>query len=111
CPCGWLGHACGRCHCTPDQVHRYRSRVSGALLDRIDLRIEVPAMSAEALAGSGCRGDRGIDVSENSATVRARVTAARDRQQLRQGKPNGRLTPSEIATHCAVEAEGSALLT
>ena len=50
CPCGWLGHASGRCHCTPDRIARYRGRVSGPLLDRIDLGIEVPALAAEALA-------------------------------------------------------------
>ena len=50
CPCGWLGHASGRCHCTPDRIARYRGRVSGPLIDRIDLGIEVPALAAEALA-------------------------------------------------------------
>ena len=55
CPCGWLGHASGRCRCTPDQVARYRGRVSGPLLDGIDLTIEVPSVTADALALSGAR--------------------------------------------------------
>jgi magnesium chelatase family protein len=53
CPCGWLGHASGRCHCTAEQIARYRARVSGPLLDRIDLGIEVPALSPEMLAIGG----------------------------------------------------------
>ena len=54
CPCGWLGHASQRCHCTPDRIARYRSRISGPLIDRIDLGIEVPALAAEALALGRC---------------------------------------------------------
>ena len=110
CPCGWLGHVSGRCHCTPDQIHRYRGRVSGPLLDRIDLRIEVPAVPAEALAAAVSVKEHDVDAAETSATVRAQVTAARDRQQLRQGKPNGRLAPREVEVHCALDAAGTALL-
>jgi magnesium chelatase family protein len=110
CPCGWLGHASGRCHCTPDQILRYRGRVSGPLLDRIDLRIEVPAVPAEALAAAVSGRERDVGAAQTSATVRAQVTAARDRQQLRQGKPNGRLTPREVEVHCAADAAGTALL-
>jgi magnesium chelatase family protein len=110
CPCGWLGHVSGRCHCTPDQIHRYRGRVSGPLLDRIDLRIEVPAVPAEALAAAISGKEHDGDATETSATVRAQVTAARDRQQFRQGKPNGRLTPREVDAHCALDAPGTALL-
>jgi magnesium chelatase family protein len=54
CPCGWLGHASGRCRCTPDRIARYRHRISGPLIDRIDLGIEVPSLTAETLAiGTG----------------------------------------------------------
>ena len=56
CPCGWLGHASGRCHCTPDRIARYRSRISGPLIDRIDLGIEVPAVAADTLASGVASG-------------------------------------------------------
>ena len=102
CPCGFLGHYNGKCRCTPDQVARYRARISGPLLDRIDLHLEVPAVAPEALA-SGASG-------EASATIRTRVTAARERQVARQGKPNARLTPREIDRHCAADGAGQTLL-
>jgi len=109
CPCGWLGHASGRCHCTPDRIARYRGRVSGPLIDRIDLGIEVPALAAEALTvgveAAGAAADR-----VTSACVRAEVTAARARQMARQGKPNARLSPREIETHCMPGVAGAALL-
>ena len=50
CPCGWLGHTSGRCRCAPEQVARYRGRVAGSLIDRLDLAIEVPSVPAETLA-------------------------------------------------------------
>ncbi|MFZ2854717.1 MAG: YifB family Mg chelatase-like AAA ATPase [Rhodocyclaceae bacterium] len=102
CPCGYHGDAGGRCRCTPDQVQRYRGKLSGPLLDRIDLQIEVPALPAEALqqAADG----------ENSASVRLRVTLARERQLARQGKPNARLNSKEIDLHCLPEAAATALL-
>lgn len=102
CPCGYLGHYSGRCRCTPDQVARYRSRISGPLLDRIDLQIEVPAMKEDELT-------RGGD-GESSATVRARTEAARKRALARQGLPNARLAVREIDRHCAPDAPGEALL-
>ncbi|MDP1672600.1 MAG: YifB family Mg chelatase-like AAA ATPase [Burkholderiales bacterium] len=102
CPCGYLGHYSGRCRCTPDQVARYRGRISGPLLDRIDLQIEVPAMREDELT-------RGGD-SESSATVRARTGAARERALARQGVPNARLAVREIDRHCAPDARGEALL-
>ena len=59
CPCGWLGHASGRCHCLPDKIARYRAKVSGPLLDRIDLGVEVPALASEAIAlGAPAKADR-----------------------------------------------------
>ncbi len=109
CPCGWLGHASGRCHCTPDRIARYRSRISGPLIDRIDLGIEVPALAAETLAvGVASGGD--CDQSVASAHVRAEVTSAREKQMARQGKPNARLGPREIEAHCVPGAAGAALL-
>lgn len=102
CPCGYHGDANGKCRCTPDQVARYRSKLSGPLLDRIDLQIEVPALPAEALQNAAD--------GESSAVVRARVVLARERQQSRQGKPNSRLTTKEIDRHCQPDENGAALL-
>jgi len=109
CPCGWLGHASGRCHCTPDRIARYRGRVSGPLLDRIDLRIEVPAVPAEALT-VGAKATGVAAEGMTSASVRAEVTIARERQFARQGKPNARLVPREIDAHCAPDAAGAEVL-
>jgi magnesium chelatase family protein len=108
CPCGWLGHASGRCHCTPDRIARYRSRISGPLIDRIDLGIEVPALAAETLAVGVAQGDSDRPVA--SAHVRAEVTSAREKQMARQGKPNARLGPREIEAHCLPGAAGAAAL-
>lgn len=102
CPCGYLGHYHGRCRCTPDQVARYCSRISGPLLDRIDLQIEVPALAQEDLM-------RSAD-GESSAVVRVRVTAARERAMARQQKPNARLGSREIDAHCARDDKGETLL-
>jgi magnesium chelatase family protein len=114
CPCGWLGHASGRCHCSPEKIARYRARVSGPLLDRIDLGVEVPALPVEALAvgvkGMLCGVTARAD-GATSAAVRSVVTAARTRQLVRQGKTNARLAPREIDSHCPLDAEGAALLT
>jgi magnesium chelatase family protein len=105
CPCGWLGHASGRCACTPDQVRRYRWRVSGALYDRIDMAIEVPAVDAAAMAGAGA-GRTG----EASAAVRERVARAFERQIARQGKANARLGAANVERVCARSAECERLL-
>jgi magnesium chelatase family protein len=102
CPCGYLGHYHGRCRCTPDQVARYLARISGPLLDRIDLQIEVPALAQEDLM-------RSAD-GEPSAVVRVRVTAARERAMARQQKPNARLGSREIDEHCARDDKGETLL-
>ena len=104
CPCGYLGHRSGRCHCTPDAVARYRGRISGALLDRIDVQIEVPALPPDALPA------RADPAGESSRTVRERVTCASALQHARQGKPNARLQPKEIEQLCRVDARGEALL-
>lgn len=102
CPCGWLGHANGKCRCTPDQIARYRSKLSGPFLDRIDLMLEVPAVEATELNQRGN--------GESSAQVRSRVIAARAIQQQRQGQPNARLTPDEIERYCQPDEAGAALL-
>jgi magnesium chelatase family protein len=102
CPCGYLGHPSGKCRCTPEQVARYRGRISGPLLDRIDLHIEVPALpEAEMTAATA---------GEDSAAVRLRVAAARERQVARQGKPNAQLAGKEIDRHCALDEAGQTLL-
>jgi len=102
CPCGWLGHASGRCRCTPDAVARYRSRVSGPLADRIDIKIEAPAPRDVELTSDAA--------GEPSRAVRDRVIAARERQLGRQGKPNALLGPRETERHCRAEPGGAALL-
>jgi magnesium chelatase family protein len=102
CPCGYLGHYGGRCRCTPDQVARYRGKLSGPLLDRIDIHIEMPAVpQAELLA---------LAPGEPSAAVRERVTAARARQLARQGKPNVELGAKEVDRHCRADRQGETLL-
>jgi len=106
CPCGWLGDPSGRCACTPDQVARYRSRVSGPLFDRIDLSLDVPSLpSAELVAN-----DAHEDAPRMSAAVRERVIAARSRQVTRQGKPNARLSAAEVVAHCRTDRDGARLL-
>jgi magnesium chelatase family protein len=102
CPCGWLGHPAGKCRCTPDQVARYRGKLSGPLLDRIDLMLDVPAVAEADLSA---RGD-----GESSATVRERVTAARSVQIERQGKPNAQLSPDEVDRHARPDDAGAQLL-
>ncbi|MCC7483730.1 MAG: YifB family Mg chelatase-like AAA ATPase [Burkholderiales bacterium] len=102
CPCGYLGHYSGRCECTPDQVARYRRRISGPLLDRIDIQIEVPAVPPEDLART-CGG-------EGSRAIRARVVRARERMMARQGAENARLAPREIEAYCLPDDPGAALL-
>ncbi len=88
CPCGYLGHPVKPCRCTPESVARYRSKISGPLLDRIDLTIEVPSLSAAELMQQ--------EAGESSASVLERVIAARDKQYARQGKVNAALSVSEL---------------
>ena len=102
CPCGYLGDPAGRCRCTPDQVARYRGKISGPLLDRIDLQIEVPALPQAELTAAAS--------GEPSSAIQARVQAARDRQLARQGKPNNLLNSKEIDRYCAPDAGGESLL-
>jgi magnesium chelatase family protein len=102
CPCGWLGHPAGKCRCTPDQVARYRGKLSGPLLDRIDLMLEIPAVAETELSAQAD--------GESSATVRERVTAARAVQTGRQGKPNALLDPAEVDRHARPDEAGTQLL-
>lgn len=96
CPCGYVGDPRQRCHCTPDQIQRYRSRISGPLLDRIDLCVEVPQVP---LADLGT--PRGVH-DEDSATVRARVLKARRQSLMRAGRPNAEISTRELERDCAL---------
>jgi len=93
CPCGYLGDAAGRCRCTPEQVRRYRGRLSGPLLDRIDLHVELPPVAHELLLAQDHTG------AEPSAAVRERVQAAQQRQLARSGCLNARLDPAGLRRH------------
>ncbi len=102
CPCGYLGHFSNKCRCTPDQIARYRGRISGPLLDRIDIQIEVAAVPQLELVKAG--------KGETSAAIKARVNAAAERQRSRQQKPNARLQTREIDVLCVPEPAGAELL-
>lgn len=102
CPCGYLGHASGRCRCTPDAIARYRARISGPLADRIDLKVEAPVpRESELLAATA---------GDNSQAIRNRVVEARERQLARQGKANVHLGTREIEQLCGLDAEAGALV-
>jgi magnesium chelatase family protein len=103
CPCGWAGDASARCRCTPDAIAGYRSRVSGPLLDRIDLHVPMARLPSADLRPDAARG-------EPSAVVRERVMAARALQSARAGKPNARLSDAEARPHCRLGARDQALL-
>ncbi len=104
CPCGYFGHPNGRCHCTVEQVNRYRARISGPLLDRIDVQIEVPPVARELLRA-------GVDPAvEDSACVRQRVVVARERQIQRAGIANACLDNREVNAHCRLSDADAALL-
>jgi magnesium chelatase family protein len=96
CPCGYLGSSTYTCRCSPDQVRRYQSKLSGPLMDRIDLHVEVPALPAAELLQSA--------VSEGTEAVRKRCHAARERALQRQGKSNQSLAGREIDAHAMLDA-------
>jgi magnesium chelatase family protein len=95
CPCGHLGSPLRACRCTPDIVARYQGRISGPLLDRIDVQVEVPAVPAEALSAA--------PDGEPSAAIAARVTRARDLAMARQGSNNAALSGDALDRHCALD--------
>ncbi|MEL1263156.1 YifB family Mg chelatase-like AAA ATPase [Pseudoxanthomonas putridarboris] len=103
CPCGWAGDPSGRCRCNPDLIRRYRGRISGPLMDRIDLHVEVPRLPPHELRPDAAEG-------ECSATVQARVVRARARQLARTGKPNAQIGQSETMAHCRLQPRDQALL-
>jgi magnesium chelatase family protein len=102
CPCGWRGAPHHACRCTPDQIARYQGKLSGPLLDRIDLHVEVPAVSADQLLDA--------PPGESSEAVRERCVRARERAMQRQGQANCALQGREIDLHAALDAEAANLL-
>src|SRR5260221_673791 len=102
CACGFLGHPRKRCRCTPDQVSRYRGKISGPLLDRIDIHFEVPALSEEDLTGAS--------TGESTQQIRERVVRSRERQIARQGKLNRDLGVKELERFCAPDEASRKLL-
>lgn len=105
CPCGYLGDMQSNCRCTPDQIRRYRSRISGPILDRIDLHIPVPRLPREQL-----QNPNPTTPVENSADVRARVTQCRRRQLERAGVSNARMSHKQIRQHCCLPDSARSLL-
>ena len=106
CKCGWYGYDAGRCRCSASEVRRYLGRLSGPLLDRIDLQVEVPALDFEALSRR--------QPGEPSAAIRARVELARDRQRRRYGPDgpdcNAHMGQRELREYCALDEAASAVL-
>ncbi|HEY6641710.1 MAG TPA: YifB family Mg chelatase-like AAA ATPase [Povalibacter sp.] len=103
CPCGYLGDSQGRCRCSLDKIEKYRARISGPVLDRLDMHVEVPRVAPHALHGEGA----GI---ESSAVVAERVRCARELQSARQGKANARLGNREMTMHCRASRQAAAML-
>jgi magnesium chelatase family protein len=104
CPCGHLGDSAHACRCTPTMIHRYRSKVSGPLLDRIDLHVEAPAVSVEEIRSKG--------EAESSEEIRKRVESCRGLQQNRLGRnrSNARMSSKEIRAYCAMGVQEEKLL-
>jgi magnesium chelatase family protein len=102
CPCGYLGSAVRTCICSGTAIGAYRARLSGPLVDRIDLHVDVPALSYQELAHA--------EAGEPTSVVRARVAEARERQRARGGAPNARLTSPALAKVAPIDAAGHDLL-
>jgi magnesium chelatase family protein len=106
CPCGYLGHPLHQCTCGSIQVQNYRNRISGPLLDRIDLHLEVPAVNYRELSAG--------DTGETSAAVRERVNRAREAQKKRftgsKARSNAAMTTRQLRAHCEIDETGHRLL-
>ena len=102
CPCGYLGSTLKACRCTPDQVARYQGKLSGPLLDRIDLQVEVPTLAPEVLMQSG--------PGEPTSAVRARCAVAHARAMARQGAPNQALTGQALDDHVQLDKAAAQFL-
>ncbi|MES2996576.1 MAG: YifB family Mg chelatase-like AAA ATPase [Verrucomicrobiota bacterium] len=106
CPCGYYGDPKRECRCSPRLIENYRRKISGPLLDRIDLHVEVPLVDYRELSGATPAG-------ESSAEIRARVSQAREVQRGRFKKPgacNAAMTPRQVKQHCALDAESGGYL-
>ena len=103
CPCGYFGHQKINCHCTQEQIRRYRHKISGPLLDRIDLQVNVPANTLEVINAEAQQG-------ESSATVKLRVCAAQQYQKTRQGCLNADLNGQQLIEHCTLSTENRQLM-
>jgi len=104
CPCGYYGDTSGRCRCSPDKVLNYRARLSGPLLDRIDMHVEVPAVPRQVLL------EQAAHNGESSAAVRPRVEQAREHQRHRSGCYNAQLNNQQIENSCRLDESGRQLL-
>jgi magnesium chelatase family protein len=102
CPCGYLSHPQRACRCTPDAIARYQGRISGPLLDRIDMQLTVPAMSTAEMLDA--------PTGESSANIAHRVALARERQIARQQTSNALLSSNQIDHHCQPDAGATSLL-
>ena len=102
CPCGYLGSTQKACRCTPDQIARYQGKLSGPLLDRIDLHVEVPSVGAHELTSGAA--------PESSSQVRQRCEAARKRALDRQGKANQALQGRELEKHVLMDQPATQFL-
>jgi magnesium chelatase family protein len=104
CPCGYYGDVSGRCQCTSEQVTRYQNKLSGPLLDRIDMHITVLPISSVLLL------NQTQEKTESSACVRSRVIKAREKQQKRSQCVNAQLTGESVMTHCKLEKDDAIFL-
>jgi magnesium chelatase family protein len=103
CPCGYFGDQSDRCRCRPEQIQRYKEKISGPILDRIDIQITVPPLPKGLLLETQY-------IAENSTTIRERVNAAYDLQLMRCNKPNAQLNHDEVKQHCQINQRDLGLL-
>ncbi len=104
CPCGYYGDTSKKCQCMPQQIFKYQKKISGPLLDRIDLHVEVPRLPYEKIASD--------TEAETSASIKVRVESARQKQQNRFGTPktNSEMNLLELKEFCKLDAKGDAML-
>jgi len=103
CPCGYFGHGKINCRCSPDQVKRYRQKISGPLLDRIDMQVNVPANTQEVINAKSHCGD-------SSTAIKQRVSEAQQRQFERQGCLNANLSTNQLLSYCALQDDNRQLM-
>ena len=103
CPCGYHGHPHKPCRCTAEQIDRYRNRISGPLMDRIDIQIEVPAVSSREFSSADAN-------RTGSGQLREQVAAARQRQLQRQERLNSSLLPGDLERYCFLDSTQQGLV-